>query len=1085
MGAVALLTVGTIIVLRDAFAATTYYVDATCPTAGNGTSATCSSGVTTNNPKKLLSDGIALLTTAGDVLNVRGIHAAHNTGGENCPGDTEGRYYSDQFTLTTNITGAGATIQPYGYTGVGTGETVYIDGTMYPTNGWTQCTDCSAGSAQIHCQNVPGTCGDAYYTIEPDSGTAQRAIGAQKRDGTPTYRVLDPSLCTGAGTPQACCTGAGTGCGLANLTNSHAGYTGTSPEIDSTSPQIRNAECLAAGNPSPCCTGAGTGACNWITVKWGSQTPGNTIGNRSYIFHDNNAVGFQFNSNVGGYTIRGLNVRAHRRQGFGIAGGTGNNITITDNHILYNIDRYGGGSDYGVGLYLSTGVTISGNEFGWMGSEAIHEQGKVGGVSANTISDNWIHDSGDRNVLGQAACGTPSGMILTDDGTGGLSDYTGSVTSGNLIVNMNDHSPICSTGRGIILENNTKNMVVRDNVIKSTAAEGIKIDPNLSGHGDGHQIFNNLIISNGGGGNGNAFWIAPQGAGGTANNNLIWNNTCINPASGCLGDNGVGTITGNVFANNTFFSTSSQQLVDWHTGGTFSNNDVKSTTSGTLVAFNGSNYTCSSIGTLGSGNVCKDPLFTNAANNDYHIQTTSPLKDAGISSGMPSARTRDINNTVAGAHSFPSYADGQVQAGSAWDIGVDEFSTGGTVTLTISKTDSPDPVVAGNNITYTLAYSNTSGTSATGVTIVDPVPANTTFVSATAGGALGGGNVTWNIGTVLAGGAGTVQMVVRVTSPLANGTVITNSAYSITSNETASIIGVADTTTVTSAPFLVLGKADSPDPVLAGSNITYTITYSNTGTAGATGVVITDTVPVNTTFVSATSGGIQSGGVVTWTIGPVNAGALATVQMVVQVGAGVANGSTITNATYSMASNELSTINGAAVTTSVFTSSPTTPNFILPITQRQNTWSDRQTHAGGPSADLVQTANGGQWIRGQASEEITLSTSGTTTDSVANLLPSSAIIEAIVARVTQTITVATDWKVGDGTQAARFCSANATLAAGTTSVCLNQDDPTVATANLGPVQSSAAKVRITTTGTPGAGKIRITVFYRQFIPPGS
>jgi hypothetical protein len=131
------------------------------------------------------------------------------------------------------------------------------------------------------------------------------------------------------------------------------------------------------------------------------------------------------------------------------------------------------------------------------------------------------------------------------------------------------------------------------------------------------------------------------------------------------------------------------------------------------------------------------------------------------------------------------------------------------------------------------------------------------------------------------------------------------------------------------------------------------------------------------------------------------------------------------------------------------------------------------------------TTNGGQWLRGSNSELLTLSTVGSTTDTAGNLLPANSIIESVVARVTTTITTATDWKLGDATQAARFTNANATLVAGTTTVGLNQADPTVASANLGPVQTSAAKVRVTTTGTPGAGVIRITVFYRQFVPPAN
>lgn len=127
-------------------------------------------------------------------------------------------------------------------------------------------------------------------------------------------------------------------------------------------------------------------------------------------------------------------------------------------------------------------------------------------------------------------------------------------------------------------------------------------------------------------------------------------------------------------------------------------------------------------------------------------------------------------------------------------------------------------------------------------------------------------------------------------------------------------------------------------------------------------------------------------------------------------------------------------------------------------------------------------ANGGYWERASASELVTLSTSGTTTDTSANLLPANGIIEAVTARVTTAITTATDWKLGDATTAGRFSAANSTLAVGTTQVGLVHADQTGA---AGPVQTAAAKLRITTTGTPGAGAIRVTVYYRRFVPPAS
>src|SRR5260221_11914265 len=63
-----------------------------------------------------------------------------------------------------------------------------------------------------------------------------------------------------------------------------------------------------------------------------------------------------------------------------------------------------------------------------------------------------------------------------------------------------------------------------------------------------------------------------------------------------------------------------------------------------------------------------------------------------------------------------------------------------------------------------------------------------------------------------------------------------------------------------------------PTPLYRSANITYTLSYSNTGNQNATGVVIADTIPANTSFVSATGGGTLAAGVVTWNIGALGRG---------------------------------------------------------------------------------------------------------------------------------------------------------------------------------------------------------------------
>lgn len=128
--------------------------------------------------------------------------------------------------------------------------------------------------------------------------------------------------------------------------------------------------------------------------------------------------------------------------------------------------------------------------------------------------------------------------------------------------------------------------------------------------------------------------------------------------------------------------------------------------------------------------------------------------------------------------------------------------------LTISKSG-PSTAPTGSNITYTITYGNTGGNNAANVVIRDPVPAGTTFVSATAGGTFLAGSVTWNIGTVNAGVTGqTVSFTVNVTA--ASGSV-DNVNYTIEGTGIApipgppvftQISGVAPTATPTVAPSL-------------------------------------------------------------------------------------------------------------------------------------------------------------------------------------------------------------------------------------------------------------------------------------------
>jgi uncharacterized repeat protein (TIGR01451 family)/CSLREA domain-containing protein len=98
---------------------------------------------------------------------------------------------------------------------------------------------------------------------------------------------------------------------------------------------------------------------------------------------------------------------------------------------------------------------------------------------------------------------------------------------------------------------------------------------------------------------------------------------------------------------------------------------------------------------------------------------------------------------------------------------------------------------------------------------------------------------------------------------------------------------------------LEISKADSPDPVTVGDNLTYTITVTNRGPDAATNVVVTDTLPSGVTFVSASPGCVHSAGVVTCNLGNIPAGGSVTITIVVTVTAPgtISNTATVTSDT--------------------------------------------------------------------------------------------------------------------------------------------------------------------------------------------
>ncbi len=175
--------------------------------------------------------------------------------------------------------------------------------------------------------------------------------------------------------------------------------------------------------------------------------------------------------------------------------------------------------------------------------------------------------------------------------------------------------------------------------------------------------------------------------------------------------------------------------------------------------------------------------------------------------------------------------------------------------ISITKTDDADPVDVGDNITYTVTVANNGPDNATGVSLMDTLPASVNFVSATPSQGMcaeAGGLVTCNLGAVANGNTATVTIVVTTTA----NAVITNTV-TVTADGADTNPGnnqASQSTSVGTLVELILSMADSPDPVaVVTGNLTYTVTVANAGPDQATGVTLTVTLPTSVNFGSATA----------------------------------------------------------------------------------------------------------------------------------------------------------------------------------------------------------------------------------------
>ncbi len=240
---------------------------------------------------------------------------------------------------------------------------------------------------------------------------------------------------------------------------------------------------------------------------------------------------------------------------------------------------------------------------------------------------------------------------------------------------------------------------------------------------------------------------------------------------------------------------------------------------------------------------------------------TIPVCVAGTNCPVVTIQVRPGGNAGGRTNSARAISSVTADANLNNNIGSVNFDVEARADVTVAKSASPNPAVAGQTLTYVIAATNIANgmSAADNVTVTDTLPANLTFVSATpsagscsatptSNSTTGPGNnqVICNLGTIANGAQQTLSIVVRPNTAtrgtsVGNGvTVSTTTLGDNAGNNSASI------NTLIQNPVLdiLVNNDDNPDPVVVGDTMEYILSVTNSGPSAAENVVLNDDLPL-------------------------------------------------------------------------------------------------------------------------------------------------------------------------------------------------------------------------------------------------
>lgn len=220
--------------------------------------------------------------------------------------------------------------------------------------------------------------------------------------------------------------------------------------------------------------------------------------------------------------------------------------------------------------------------------------------------------------------------------------------------------------------------------------------------------------------------------------------------------------------------------------------------------------------------------------------------------------------------------------------GNNRYTSNAVENYTYEKTVSSNNAYKGEELNYTIQYTNKTGAVAD-IVIADALADALTFVAADNGGTYDAAThtVTWRFDGMAAGETVIVRFSAKVSPDAAgaieNTAVVYENDVTVKTNTVTTEILTPELSVVKQQAVGDGAPTADRQAVVEGDTVTYLITVSNSGNGAATDVTVTDTLPAGLVVGEITGDGVLKDGVVTWNFASVAAGETVTVSVTVTV----------------------------------------------------------------------------------------------------------------------------------------------------------------------------------------------------------